>query len=139
MWDSGSPTGPARRTFSLIFWGPIISTLDFSGFPVQAYAAHWIRLELDKLAESATHPPTTDLFLQSPHIPWEVCVRPGAPSVFVTVYDLLDIIQALKPEITPEEWARFGRVSSKRSFIVAKRTRTKDYSHDEQVEEEFCH
>ena len=107
--------------------------------PIQAHAAHWNQPELDKLAESATHPPTTELSLQSPHLPWEIRVRPKAPNVFVTVYDLLATIQAaLKPEITLQEWARFGR-AGKRSVVAAKRIRIRECGPDEQVEEEFRH
>lgn len=107
--------------------------------PIQPYAANLTRTNRNRLAESATYPPTARLELQSPHLRWKIGVLPTTPNISVTVYDVLATVQTiLKLEITQEEWARFELVG-KQLTVAARNARIQDYDPGKQTDEAFNH
>ena len=92
-----------------------------------------------KLGQSATRPPSAQLQLQSPHLPWRVQVRPKTPNLFVTVFDVLATLrEVLWLEITPGEWGQFS--TGRKDRIVAERgARVADYDPHHRVNSLYRH
>ena len=105
----------------------------------KGYLRGWSQANLDQLASPATFPPTPWLEVRSPHLPWRIEVRPKTPGVFVTVFDVVATIQvALKTEITPVEWGRFGE-ATKHAVLTAKGNRVRLYDFGRTLDEAYRH
>ncbi|KAF9777849.1 hypothetical protein BJ322DRAFT_513469 [Thelephora terrestris] len=107
--------------------------------PFGSIVEDWSGTTTDRLAESATSPPTSRLELVSPQLPWTISVLPKIPNVFVTVFDVLATIHAsLRAEITPGEWGEFTE-AQKKLALHAKRHRIQECEPNRALDERYHH
>ncbi|KAF9787768.1 hypothetical protein BJ322DRAFT_577939 [Thelephora terrestris] len=107
--------------------------------PFGSIVEDWSGTTTDRLAESATSPPTSRLELVSPQLPWTISVLPKIPNVFITVFDVPATIHAsLRAEITPGEWGEFTE-AQKKLTLHAKRHRIQECEPNRALDERYHH
>ena len=107
--------------------------------PFVSYAQQWPQAGRGPLSHSATRPPTTELDIQSPHLPWRIVVCPRTPNLQITVFDVLATVhETLLPEIALGEWDQFDTVW-KRAIVAEKEARVQQCSSSRSTDEKFYH
>ena len=107
--------------------------------PFRTCVEQWPQAERDRVAQSATLPPTRRLEFRSRYLPWGIEVLPGTSNLCVTVFDVLATIElALRPQITPEEWNTLN-TAWKQMIVAARATRAQEYDPDRQANEMYKH
>jgi hypothetical protein len=93
------------------------------------------RHDLEFLVDPATSPPLPFLVLTCEDLPWQIEVRPSLPNLFVTVYDVLKILNLnLRSRVSKPEWMAFG--SEQDGILAAFEKRVNAICDEEEREEQ---